>query len=384
MNVEPATTNPISVPYVDLGAEPEDSLTREMLSAVKGVLTSGQFILGEAVEAFEAEFASLCGVKHAIGVANGTDAITLTLRALGIGKGDEVITVANSFVASASAIVLSGARPVFVDVCDDLNLDPTSLESAITPRTKAILPVHLTGRPADMDSILAIAERHNIAVIEDAAQAVGATHHDRPVGSMGIAGCFSLHPLKNLAAAGDGGMITTNDDTLVTHLRKARNHGLADRNTCEFWSVNSRLDAIQAAMLRVKFKRLAGWTAARRANAEYYREHLADVVTVPVEKPHEFSVYHTFIIQADHRDELQEYLAQREIGSGIHYPIPIHLQPAARDLGYNVGSLPVTERLADRILSLPAYPSLTPDQRMVVVRAIRNFYHASNGNGQHE
>jgi dTDP-4-amino-4,6-dideoxygalactose transaminase len=380
MNVEMANREGVTaniartVPYVDLGADPNNQLTRDMLAAVEGILTSGQFILGEVVDAFETEFAALCDVKHAIGVGNGTDAITLTLRALSIGAGDEVITVANSFIASASAIVLAGARPVFVDVGEDMNLDPTSLESAITPLTKAILPVHLTGRPADMKKILEIADRHNIAVIEDAAQAVGATLHGQPVGSMGVAGCFSLHPLKNLAAAGDGGMITTNDNNLAARLRKARNHGLADRNTCEFWSVNSRLDAMQAAILQVKLKHLSRWTAARRANAAFYREHLNGFVIVPDEKSYEFSVYHTFVIQAERRDALQEYLNKHGIGSGIHYPIPIHLQPATRDLGYGPGSLPVTERLADSILSLPIHPGLEEDDLEYISTLIRRFY----------
>ncbi|MCB2212055.1 DegT/DnrJ/EryC1/StrS family aminotransferase [bacterium] len=366
----------ISVPYVDLGADPSSELARELLASVQEILTSGQFILGAAVDEFERQFAEVCGVKHAIGVGNGTEAIILTLRGLGIGAGDEVITAANSFLASASAIVMAGATPVFADVRDDLNLDPAAVEAVITERTKAILPVHLTGRPAEMGALLEIAERHGLRVIEDAAQAVGAASNGLPVGSFGAAGCFSLHPLKNLAAAGDGGVITTNDDRLADWLRQARNHGLRDRNTCDFWSVNSRLDALQAAMLTVKLRCLDKWTVARRANAAYYRERLADVVTVPIEKPEEYSVYHTFVIQAERRDELQRFLAERRIGSAVHYPIPIHLQPAAMDLGYRLGSLPVTERLAGQILSLPVHPKLNEEQLAHVVRAIRDFYGA--------
>ncbi len=366
----------VSVPYVDLGAEPSDELTRELLAAVEDGLSSGQFILGAAVEEFEQQFAEVCGVKHAIGVGNGTDAIILALRGLGIGVGDEVITASNSFLASASAIVMAGATPVFADVQDDLNLDPAAVEAAITERTRAILPVHLTGRPADMRALLEIAERHELLVIEDAAQAVGAAYDGQPVGSFGAAGCFSLHPLKNLAAAGDGGVITTNDDRLADWLRQARNHGLRDRNTCDFWSVNSRLDALQAAMLTVKLRCLDKWTVARRANAAYYRERLADVVTVPDEKPEEYSVYHTFVIQAERRNELQRFLAERNIGSAVHYPIPIHLQPAAMDLGYRLGSLPMTERLAGQILSLPVHPKLNEEQLAHVVRAVRDFYAA--------
>lgn len=363
----------IRVPYINLALQ-HQQIKKEILKAVERVLDHGQFILGPEVAAFEERFASLCGTRYAIGVDNGTSALFLTLRALGIGPGDEVITAPNSFLASASCIALVGARPVFVDVRDDYNIDPSRIEEAITPRTKAIIPVHLTGRPADMHPILEIAERYGLYVVEDCAQAVGARYYGRPVGSFGIAGCFSLHPLKNLNAVGDGGVITTNDAGLYEKLRKARNHGLRNRDECEFWSYNCRLDTLQAAMLLVKMDCLQEWTEKRRANAAFYQQHLRDVVQVPEDKPYEYAVYHTFVIQADQRDALQAYLLEQGIETKVHYPIPIHLQDAAKALGYSIGSFPVAERQAKRILSLPVYPELTESQRMYVVSQIRRFF----------
>jgi len=277
-------------------------------------------------------------------------------------------------LASAAAIALTGATPVFVDVGADYNLNPQLLANAITPRTKAILPVHLTGKPAQMLEILAIAQRYNLAVIEDASQAVGAMYNRQKVGSFGIAGCFSLHPLKNLNACGDGGIITTNDENLYRYLLKARNHGLQDRDRCEFWSYNSRLDTLQAALLRVKLKYLPAWTEARRTNAEFYCQQLSNILIVPQEKPEEYAVYCSFVIQSQQRDALQTFLAEREIENKIHYPIPIHLQAAAQNLGYKLGDFPVTEQQAQTILSLPVYPELSIEQRQQVVSTIQEFY----------
>lgn len=370
-----ATVRPQPVHYVALGIPAQSELHQRMLAAVSDVLSSGQFILGSEVQRFEDRFAELAGTKHAIAVANGTDALVLSLKGLGVGEGDEVITVPNSFLASASAVILAGATPVFVDVdAATMNMDPSQLEAAITSRTKAILPVHLTGRPADMTRILEFAQQHNLFVIEDAAQAVGATHHGQPVGSFGIAGCFSLHPLKNLAAAGDGGVITTNDENLATWLRNARNHGLVDRDTCAFWSVNSRLDALQAALLNVKLDFLPQWTAKRRALACLYTERLRDVVQTPLESGEDAPVYHTYIIQTDRRDELQEYLKQHGVDTKVHYPIPIHLQPAAVGLGYGRGMFPVSEQLATRILSLPVHPGLEEEDVELIGTLIRRFH----------
>lgn len=366
-------SSPIRVPYIALPLQ-HRAIKAELCQAVEQVLDHGQFILGPEVCAFEAQFAAYCGTRYAVGVDNGTSALYLVMRALGIGVGDEVITAPNSFLASASCIALTGARPVFVDVRDDYNLNPDLLEAAITPRTRAILPVHLTGRPADMHPIVEIAGRYGLSVIEDCAQAVGARYYGQCVGSFGIAGCFSLHPLKTLNAIGDGGIITTDDAELYDRLCKARNHGLRNRDECEFWSPNCRLDTLQAAMLLVKMKYLDQWTAMRRATAAYYRDQLQQVVRVPQDPPYEHAVYHTFVIQADRRDQLQHYLQERGVETKIHYPIPIHLQAAARELGYGPGTFPTTERQASCILSLPIYPDLTEAQKQYVVQGIRGFY----------
>jgi len=363
----------MQVPYLDLGLH-HRAIKEELLESVSGILDSGQFILGDALSQFENSFARLCGTKYALGVANGTDALFLSMIALGIGEGDEVITAPNSYLASASSIYLAGAIPVFADVRDDLNIDPEKIRQAIGPKTKAIIPVHLTGRPADMDAILAIARESGLHVIEDCAQAVGALYHDKPVGSFGDTGSFSLHPLKNLSAGGDGGMITTNSEDVYRKLLKARNHGLRNRDECEFWSFNSRLDNLQAAMLNVKMKYLPEWTARRQKIAAYYYDTLSgpDII-VPKNKPEEKAVYHTFIIQTSHRDELKQYLSEQGIDTKVHYPIPIHLQEAAGYLGYKKGDFPVTEKQSERILSLPIFPELTDYQVEYVAAAINKF-----------
>ncbi len=364
----------MKVPFVNIGLQ-HRQIKDEMLNLVSGLLDTGQFILGEELVKFEHSFAQLCGTKYALGVANGTDALFLSLKALGIGKDDEVITAPNSFLASASSIFLAGATPVFADVRSDFNLDPEKVRKAISPKTKAIMPVHLTGRPADMESILAIAREFNLAVVEDCAQAVGATYNDRPVGSFGNTGCFSLHPLKNLSACGDGGVITTSDDQLYAQLVKARNHGLRNRDECEFWSYNSRLDNLQAALLNVKLKRLPEWTARRREIASYYQDRFSGLdIILPVDKPAEKAVYHTFIIQTTRRDELKDFLANREIDSKIHYPIPIHLQDAAKSLGYKNGDFPETESQTGKILSLPVFPELSDLQVEYVADCVCNFF----------
>lgn len=360
------------IPFVDLVAQ-HGSIREELLAAVDRVLSHGGFILGEEVAAFEREFADYCGTRYAVGVANGTDALVLALRGIGVGEGDEVITAPNSFLASASSIVLAGARPVFVDVRDDFNIDPERIESAITPRTRAIVPVHLTGRIADMDPILEIAARRGLSVIEDAAQAAGASHRGRRAGGFGFAGCFSFHPLKTLGACGDGGMVVTNDRRLYEFLLKARNHGLRDPSHCDFWSINSRLDAIHAATLRVKMRHLEGWNEGRRCHAAAYRESFDRLLGVPQEASHERSVYHTFIVRSHERDRLQQHLARRGIDTRVHYNTPIHLLDAARHLGYRPGDFPVAERLAGEILSLPVYAELALDRRARIIAAVREF-----------
>jgi dTDP-4-amino-4,6-dideoxygalactose transaminase len=351
------------------------TLKAELHEALDRVLSHGHFILGEEVEEFEQRFAGLCQTPFAIGVNSGTDALILSLRALGIGPGDEVITAPNSFVASAGCIALAGAKPVFVDVREDYNLDPALLEKAITPRTKAILPVHLTGRPADMDAIMGIARRHHLRVIEDAAQAVTAEYKGRRVGSFGDAGCFSLHPLKTLNACGDGGVVVTHSRELCEKVRLMRNLGLRTRENAVLWSSNSRLDTLQASLLLVKLKYVDEWTEKRRANARLYQEKLRGLpaVQVPMDAPHERAVYHTFVIQADRRDELKQYLADQGIGTTVHYAIPIHLQEAAAGLGYRRGDFPVAERQAARILSLPIYPELCREHLERVAETVRSF-----------
>lgn len=363
------------VPYIDIAAQ-HAAIKAELLEAVGRVIDSGQFVFGEHVELFEQCFAELCGVRYTVAVNSGTDALILALRALGVGPGDEVITVPNSFVATASCIALGGGRPVFVDVRDDYNMDPDQLERAITPRTRAILPVHLTGRPADMDPILEVAKAHGVHVVEDAAQAVLAEYRGRRVGSFGAIGCFSLHPLKTLSACGDGGVLTTNDEALYHEFKMLRNHGLRNRDECDVWSINSRLDTLQAAILMVKLKYLNQWTERRRANAIFYQEMLDDVpgLSIPSDQPYEKAVYHTFVVQAEKRDELRQYLADHGIGSAIHYPIPIHLQKAAASLAYPPGSFPVAEKQAKHILSLPIYPELRQEEIEYVAQTIRAFY----------
>lgn len=369
--------NPQRIPFVDIAASHREIKT-QILDAVSSVVDHGLFILGPDVEAFEKEFAEACGTRFAVGVNSGTDALVLALRVLGIGVGDEVITTPNSFVASAACIALVGARPVFVDVRDDLNIDPELVESAITENTRAILPVHLTGRPAEMNQIMEIATRRGLHVVEDAAQAVLAKYHGKRIGSIGTAACFSFHPLKTLSACGDGGAVTTNDEGLASRLKELRNIGLKSRENCVEWSGNSRLDTLQAAILRVKMKSVDSWTDGRRRNAALYRQALHGIdpehVQVPVDQSHEYAVYHTFVIQASRRDELATYLAGRGIGTAVHYPVPIHLQAAARGLGYREGSFPVAERQARRILSLPVYPELSEDQVGYVAQSIKDFF----------
>jgi dTDP-4-amino-4,6-dideoxygalactose transaminase len=352
------------------------ALKAELLDAVAGVLDRADFILGGQVEEFERRFAELIGVRHAVAVNSGTDALMLALRVLDVGAGAEVITAPNSFVASASAIAMVGARPVFADVGPDYNIDPEQVEKAITSRTKAILPVHLTGRPANMDAIADIARRHRLAIVEDAAQAVLAEFRGKRVGSFGAVGCFSLHPLKTLNACGDGGVLTTDDDLLAARLRIMRNLGLRTRHDCVEWSGNSRLDTLQAAILLVKLQHVEKWTADRRKNAAYYRQSLCGTpaVRVPDELPHEGAVYHTFVVEADRREELKAFLAERGVATAIHYPVPIHLQAAAAYLGYRRGSFPVAESQAERIISLPNYPELQPEDIAYVTSAIHDFY----------
>lgn len=363
----------ITVPFVDL-ARQFRALEPALTKAFHEIGNSGFYILGERLASFEQAIAEFCQVRHALGVADGSSALFLILKALGIGPGDEVITAPNSFIASASMIMATGATVVFADVADDLNIEPASIEQALTPRTKAILPVHLAGRPAAMDAINAIAQKHNLFVIEDAAQAIGARYQGRRVGGLGIAAGFSLHPLKNLGVYGDGGLITTNDDDLAEKLRHMRNHGLIDRDRCAFWGYNSRLDPMQAAFAEIKLAYLDEWNSRCREIASIYRDRLKGVVTVPQDQPEEECVYHNFIIRTERRDALMTYLASCGVDTRIHYPIPLHLQSAARDLGYQEGSFPNTEIIARSMMSLPIYPELTAAEIEYVVRSVLSFF----------
>lgn len=364
-----------TIPYVNLAGQ-HAPLKQKLLDAVGRVLDHGQFILGPEVAEFERRLASLCGVKEVVAVNSGTDALVLSLKVLGIGPGDEVITAPNSFVGSASAIALTGATPTFADVDDGYNLDPMQLERALTSRTRAIMPVHLTGRPAEMAPIMAFARKHNLRVIEDCAQAVCAEYNGVPVGGIGDLGCFSLHPLKTLNACGDGGAITVNDPQLAAHLREMRNLGLRTRENCVEWSGNSRLDTMQAAMLLVKLDYLSEWTEKRRQNAQFYREALQHhpYIRVPDEPSHLTSVYHTFVVMVEQREALQSYLTEMGIGTAVHYPRPIHLQSCARELGIETGAFPVTEHHASRIMSIPIYPELTGDDLAYIAHHLWQFY----------
>jgi dTDP-4-amino-4,6-dideoxygalactose transaminase len=362
------------IPFVDFPAqyaEEKEAIHR----CVEQVFREGQFIGGPAVGALEEAVARFVGTKHAIALNSGTDALIFAMRAGGVNQGDEVITPPNSFVASTAAVVHIGAKPVFVDVLPDQNIDPDRIEAAITPRTKAIMPVHLTGRIADMDPIMKIAARHKLLVVEDAAQAFGSTYNGTQAGALGHVGCFSTHPLKNLNAAGDGGLVTTNDDAIAARIRSLRNHGLVDRNTVQEFAFVSRMDTLQAAFLLERLSRLASVIERRRRNAALYRSLLDPKhVFMPPCRNTEFNTFHTFVVQVDRRDALQKALADAGIGSAIHYPIPIHLQPAAKSLGQARGAFPVVERQAGRILSLPIHQFLTEDDVRHVAQAVNRFY----------
>jgi dTDP-3-amino-3,4,6-trideoxy-alpha-D-glucose transaminase len=362
----------INIPFGDLKRQYE-SIRDELDAAALHVLAGGWYILGPATHAFEKAFAAFCGVDHAVGVGNGTEALHLALVALGVGPGDEVITVANAAVYEALTILQTGARPVFVDVDErSYNLDPALLEIAITSRTKAIMPVHLYGRMADMDAILAIAARHGLPVVEDCAQAHGAISRGRAAGSMGACGCFSFYPTKNLGALGDGGMIVTDDAALAEKLRRLRQYGWERKYySTEPGGVNSRLDELQAALLQVKLGHLAEWNALRRQWAECYDDLLTGTGLILPETPRNGEhVYHLYVVRTKERDRLQAALRESGIGADIHYPLPAHLQPIYTHLA-PAGSLPVTERLANEVLSLPMYPELTQAEVEAVAAAVR-------------
>jgi dTDP-4-amino-4,6-dideoxygalactose transaminase len=372
----------VKVPLLDLRAQ-YAPLRDEILAALARVADSQRFILGPEVEALEHELARQIGVGHAVAVSSGTDALLLALMALGVGPGDEVVTSPYSFFATAGAVARLGARPVFVDIDPaTFNLDPAGLAAAITPRTKAILPVHLFGLAADMDPILDEASRSGVPVIEDAAQAIGAAYGGRPVGSLGAFGCFSFFPSKNLGAFGDAGLLTTNDAARASRARVLRTHGMEPRYIHHALGGNFRMDALQAAVLRVKAPHLPAWTEARRLNAGRYvrlfREAgLEGRIRLPVEPPGRRHVFNQFVIRISARDELKQHLDARGIGNEIYYPVPFHLQPCFADLGHAAGDFPRAERAAAESLALPVYGELTMAEQETVVEAVAEFVRAA-------
>jgi dTDP-4-amino-4,6-dideoxygalactose transaminase len=364
----------MNVPFVDLNAQYQ-TLRPAVDQAMQAVITSSQFIQGNAVRQFEEEFAAYLGVSYAIGVDSGTSALELALCALEIGPGDEVITAANTFIATVLAIWAVGARPILVDVDPaTYNISPSGILEAITPHTKAIIPVHLYGQPADLDPILQIADQHHLVVLEDACQAHGARYKDQRVGAFGVAAAFSFYPAKNLGCYGDGGLVVTHSATLAERLRLLREYGQREKYVHVVKGYNHRLDTLQAAVLRIKLPHLDEWNAARRSHARRYHELLAaSGLGLPIEVDYAEHVYHLYVVRTAQRAALQAFLKERGIGTGIHYPIPIHLQEACRDLGYQRGDFPITERLADEILSLPMYAELTDDQISYVAQSINEF-----------
>ncbi len=370
------TQTSVVVPFVDLRAQ-HQALLPELQAALARVLDRSSFILGEEVAQFEQEFAVFTGAAHAVGVGSGLDALRLSLIALGIGEGDEVIVPANTYIATALAVSACGARPVLVDVEErTFGIDPARIEEAITPRTKAIVPVHLYGQPCDIDAAIRIAARAKLSVVEDACQAHGARAKGRGCGTLGDAGCFSFYPSKNLGAAGDGGMVVTDRSDLAARLRLLRDYGQEKKYHHVVKGFNSRLDGLQAAILRTKLPHLTRWNGQRAAHAVAYAAALSrsGTVRLPTTIAAPGHVYHLYVLRVPNRDALVRHLAARGVQTGIHYPIPIHLQPAYSDLGYGRGSFPVTERLADEILSLPMYPELSSEQLQEVTTSVAEFW----------
>jgi dTDP-4-amino-4,6-dideoxygalactose transaminase len=360
-------------------------LRDELLAAMTRVADSQRFIMGPEVEQLEAELSGMLGIRHTIGVSSGTDALLLALMALDIKPGDEVVTPTYSFFATAGAVARLGARPVLVDIDPvTFNIDPEQVAAAITPRTRAIMPVHLFGLAADLDPLVSAADRAGIPIIEDAAQAIGSTYKSRPLGGIGALGCFSFFPSKNLGAFGDAGLVTTNDDALAKRARLLRTHGMEPKYYHHLVGGNFRIDALQAAVLRVKAPHLAAWTTARRANAARYYAlfkgaGLDGAVTLPTEPPDRLHIFNQFVIRTPERDALKRHLDEQGIGNEIYYPVPFHLQPCFANLGYRRGAFPHAERAANESLAIPIYGELTAEQQEAVVAAIAAFVHRRVG-----
>jgi len=371
----------MKVQFVDL-ARMHAPITEPINDAMKNVLRRGDFILGADVEAFEREFASFCGVNFAVGVSSGTDALRLALLALGIKEGDEVIVPANTFIATALAVSYAGAKPVLVDADPKTyNIDISKIENSITARTKVIMPVHLYGNPVEMEKITRLASKHNLKVVEDACQSHGASYGGKKAGALGDAAAFSFYPAKNIGAFGDAGIVVTDNADIRDKLLLLRNYGSRKKYEHDIIGFNSRLDTLQAAVLRVKLPNLESWNDSRRASAEIYRKRLSGVRSLglpPEDLPGTKQVYHLFIIRTARRDELKDYLKAKGIDTGIHYPIPIHLCPAYASLGLGAGSLPVTERLSREILSLPMFPFMTAEETDYVASEIVSFFNEND------
>lgn len=364
----------MKVPIIDLKSEYTE-LREEVLAALDRVCQKSAFVLGEEVEAFEREFADFCGTKHCVALSSGTAALHIGLLSFGVQAEHEVITTPNTFLATAEAISYCGARPVLVDIDPATgNIDPKLLERAITPRTRAILPVHLYGRPADMEPIREIAESHKLRILEDAAQAHGARYRGKRVGGIGHAAAFSFYPTKNLGAYGEGGALTTNDDQIAKFARAARSHGQTARYEHEFVGYNYRMQGFQGAVLRIKLRRLYAWTAKRQEIAREYRNRLARVrAEIPVDDPRDECVYHQFVLYASNRNAVVSQLNAREIETVVHYPRPVHLQPAYSSIGYPPGTFPHAERACERVFSLPIHPGLSADQIAFVADSVRQI-----------
>ena len=362
----------MAVPILDLKAQ-YATIKDEVRAAIDSVLENQHFILGPEVKALEKEIAAYCGAKYAVGVASGTDALILGLRACGIGPGDEVIVPSFSFIATADAVSLLGATPVFADIQPDtFNIDPAGIERLITPRTKAIIPVHLYGQSADMDPLMALARAHNLMVLDDTAQAIGATYKGRRVASIGDVGCISFFPSKNLGGYGDGGMVVTNSEEVFRHLISLRAHGSTKKYFSEEQGWNSRLDELQAGILRVKLRHLDHWSSRRRAAADRYDELLRNLpgVTAPARNGFGDHVFHQYTVRVPQRDEVQKQLAALGVTTMVYYPVPMHLQPIYASLGYREGDLPVTEAACKQVLSLPMFPELLPQQSEYVSESL--------------
>ena len=364
----------IKIPYVNLGLDWKKD-KKKILKKISNFLDRGTFIGGEEIKKFENNISSLCKTKFCVGTNSGTDALTLGMYLMGIKRGDEVITPANSFIASTASIVHLGATPVFADIDDDLNIDPKDIENKITKKTKAIMPVHLTGRVAKMNEILEIAKKNKIEIIEDAAQSIGSKYYDKMSGSFGKVSCFSAHPLKNLNAIGDSGYLITNDKSIFLKSKLLINHGIENNSKVNHFGFVSRMDSFQALILNYQLKKLKKTISVRRKNAKIYNLELANFVQVPEEKSYEYNTYHTYIIKTDKRNLLRKHLLEDGIETKIHYPIPIHLQKAAKKFNYKKGSLPNTEKSSRQILTLPINQHLNENDLSRIINSIKKFFH---------